>query len=39
MMESLTTKTFSFRDFELDVVKHLLLRKGQAIALNSKAFD
>nr|MBA3633288.1 transcriptional regulator [Acidobacteriota bacterium] len=38
-METLTVKTFSFGDFELDSAKRLLLKKGQAVSLNSKTFD
>jgi len=33
------SKTFSFSDFELDGAKRFLLKKGQAVALNPKAFD
>ena len=32
-------KTFSFAEFELDTVKRRLLKAGQAVALNPKAFD
>ncbi|MEP6923895.1 MAG: winged helix-turn-helix domain-containing protein, partial [Pyrinomonadaceae bacterium] len=38
-METLTPKTFLFAEFELDAAKRLLLKKGQAVPLNSKAFD
>ena len=32
-------KTFSFGDFELSGAKRLLLKSGEAVALNSKTFD
>ena len=32
-------KTFSFAEFELDTAKRLLLKAGQPLALNPKAFD
>jgi DNA-binding winged helix-turn-helix (wHTH) protein/TolB-like protein/Tfp pilus assembly protein PilF len=38
-IKTLTAKTFFFGDFELDVEKRFLLKKGQAVALNPKAFD
>ena len=38
-METLTTQTFTFADFELDAAKRLLLKQGKAVALNSKTFD
>ena len=38
-METLTAQTFSFADFELDGARRLLLKKGQAVLLNSKTFD
>ncbi|MDQ3180959.1 MAG: winged helix-turn-helix domain-containing protein [Acidobacteriota bacterium] len=37
-MEILTAQTF-FADFELNGAKRLLLKKGQAVSLNSKTFD
>ena len=39
MTTALPTKTFFFGDFELDIEKRFMLKKGQAIALNPKAFD
>jgi DNA-binding winged helix-turn-helix (wHTH) protein/TolB-like protein/Tfp pilus assembly protein PilF len=38
-METLITKHFRFSEFELDRVKRLLLRDGEPISLNPKAFD
>ena len=32
-------KTFSFAEFEVDAAKRLLLKDGQPVALNPKAFD
>jgi predicted ATPase/DNA-binding winged helix-turn-helix (wHTH) protein len=32
-------RTFSFADFELDTAKRLLLKDGQPLSLNPKAFD
>lgn len=32
-------KTFSFAEFEVDAARRRLLKSGQAVALNSKAFD
>ena len=34
-----TETTFSFAEFELDASKRLLLKKGQTVTLNPKAFD
>ena len=38
-METLATKNFRFSDFELDGVRRLLLKDGEPVALNPKAFD
>lgn len=38
-METALEKSFSFGDFELDGTKRLLLKRGEALALNSKTFD
>ncbi|MEP7038786.1 MAG: winged helix-turn-helix domain-containing protein [Acidobacteriota bacterium] len=38
-METLTTQTFYFADFELDGAKRLLLKQGKSVPLNSKTFD
>ena len=38
-METVTQKRFSFGEFELDVVRRSLLRDGEQVALNSRAFD
>jgi len=38
-MQTLGIKSFRFLDFELDGVKRLLLKSGEPVALNSKAFD
>lgn len=38
-MESLTTQTFFFNDFDLDGAKRLLLKQGKPVSLNSKTFD
>ena len=32
-------KIFSFADFELDTTKRRLLKNGQPVTLNPKAFD
>ncbi len=39
VMETISEKTFSFAEFELDTAKRLLLKAGQPLALNPKAFD
>ena len=38
-MEGVTSPAFSFGEFELDLAKRLLLRHGDPVALNAKAFD
>jgi DNA-binding winged helix-turn-helix (wHTH) protein len=38
-METLTAKSFRFSNFELDGVRRLLLKDGEPVALNPKAFD
>jgi Tol biopolymer transport system component/DNA-binding winged helix-turn-helix (wHTH) protein len=38
-METLTTKTFRFSNFELDRVRRVLLKEEKPVALNPKAFD
>ncbi len=38
-MTEATEKIFSFGDFELSGAKRLLLKSGEAVALNSKTFD
>jgi DNA-binding winged helix-turn-helix (wHTH) protein/TolB-like protein/tetratricopeptide (TPR) repeat protein len=38
-METLTVQRFRFDEFELDRVKRLLLRNGEPVALNPKAFE
>ena len=38
-METQTKQTFKFADFDLDAEKRLLLKRGEAVALNSKTFD
>ena len=38
-METLKKQTFKFADFELDAVKRLLLKRGEAVALKPKTFD
>lgn len=38
-MEDLTTKNYFFGDFELDTTKRRLLKSGETVALNAKAFD
>ena len=38
-METLNTKNFRFAEFELDGVKRLLLRNGEPLSLNPKAFE
>ncbi|HMS44064.1 MAG TPA: winged helix-turn-helix domain-containing protein, partial [Pyrinomonadaceae bacterium] len=38
-MTEAAEKTFSFDDFELSGAKRLLLKKGEAVALNSRTFD
>jgi DNA-binding winged helix-turn-helix (wHTH) protein/TolB-like protein/Tfp pilus assembly protein PilF len=38
-MESSSTKHFRFAEFELDGPKRLLLRSGDVVSLNPKAFD
>jgi Tol biopolymer transport system component/DNA-binding winged helix-turn-helix (wHTH) protein len=38
-METLTAKNFRFSNFELDGVRRLLLKDGEPVALNPKAFD
>lgn len=38
-MQALTTNTFFFGDFELDVAKRRLCKKGTNVPLNPKAFD
>jgi len=38
-METLSTKNFRFAEFELDAVKRLLLRNGEPVSLNPKAFE
>jgi predicted ATPase/DNA-binding winged helix-turn-helix (wHTH) protein/Tol biopolymer transport system component len=38
-METISEKTFSFGDFELNGAKRTLLKCGEAVALNSKTFD
>ena len=38
-MKELAPRTYTFAEFELDLTRRLLLRDGQAIPLNAKAFD
>jgi DNA-binding winged helix-turn-helix (wHTH) protein/Tol biopolymer transport system component len=38
-MKELATKTYTFAEHELDLARRLLLRAGQPIPLNAKAFD
>jgi DNA-binding winged helix-turn-helix (wHTH) protein/TolB-like protein/Tfp pilus assembly protein PilF len=38
-METLNTKNFRFAEFELDGIKRLLLRDGEPVSLNPKAFE
>jgi DNA-binding winged helix-turn-helix (wHTH) protein len=38
-MEKAADRVFCFDDFELDATKRLLLKRGEAVPLNSKAFD
>jgi len=38
-MQTLEPKQFRFADFELDVAKRRLLKRGEALPLNAKAFD
>ena len=38
-MAAVVNSNFSFDDFELDVTRRLLLRRGEPLALKSKAFD
>ncbi len=38
-METLTTKSFRFSDFELDGVRRVLIKKGETVSLNPKTFD
>ena len=38
-MKQLAPRTYTFAEFELDLTRRLLLRDGEAIPLNAKAFD
>lgn len=38
-MEKTTAKIITFDDFEIDAERRLLLKNGEAVALNAKAFD
>src|SRR5687768_9364852 len=38
-MQSLSPRIYRFNDFELDAVKRQLLRRGQPVTLQPKAFD
>jgi DNA-binding winged helix-turn-helix (wHTH) protein/TolB-like protein/Tfp pilus assembly protein PilF len=38
-VETLTTKTFRFSNFELDPIRRVLNKNGDPVALNPKAFD
>lgn len=39
MIQTTSKKTFSFGDFELSGAKRLLLKRGEAVPMNSKTFD
>src|SRR5688572_33045003 len=38
-MKELAPTTYTFAEYELDLARRLLLRAGQSIPLNAKAFD
>src|SRR5918999_3362211 len=38
-MKELAPHTYTFAEYELDLARRLLLRAGQSIPLNAKAFD